>query len=94
MPIDARLMIEVDGGQHHRSSSQEAERSRFRQEEGYRVLRFWNNELLSNIEGLRAKIAEALRRCHPHPTLTRPHQGGGNALTICEARVSGRVRGL
>src|SRR5215472_7627904 len=35
--------------------------------EGYRVLRFWNNEALKNPEGMRTAIAENLRRGHPHP---------------------------
>jgi very-short-patch-repair endonuclease len=65
---DARLIIELDGGQHD-GSSQEAERSCFLQEQGYRVLRFWNNEVLSNLEGVRATIAEDLLRHHPLPTL-------------------------
>jgi len=71
---DACVIIELDGGQHD-GSPQEAERSRFLQEEGYRILRFWNNEVLSNLEGVHAAIAEDLRRHHPHPTL--PHRGGG-----------------
>jgi very-short-patch-repair endonuclease len=71
---DARLIIEVDGGQHDVSSAQEAERIRFLQEEGYRVLRFWNNEVLSNLEGAHATIAEDLRQHYPHPT---PRRGGG-----------------
>ncbi len=71
---DGRLIIEIDGGQHQVSALQEAERTRFLQDQGYRVLRFWNNEVLSNLEGVRATIAENLR-CHPLPTL--PHRGGG-----------------
>jgi very-short-patch-repair endonuclease len=69
-----RLIIEIDGGQHQGSAPQEAGRTRFLQDQGYRVLRFWNSEVLSNLEGVRATIAENLR-CHPLPTL--PHQGGG-----------------
>jgi very-short-patch-repair endonuclease len=67
---DARLIIEIDGGQHQVSAPQEAERTRFLQDQGYRVLRFWNNEVQSNLEGVRATIAENLRG-HPLPTL--PH---------------------
>jgi very-short-patch-repair endonuclease len=63
---DARLIIEIDGGQHDRSSSGEAKRARFLQDQGYRMLRFWNNEVLSNLEGVHAMIAEDLRH-HPHP---------------------------
>jgi very-short-patch-repair endonuclease len=56
----ARLIIEIDGGQHQGSAPQEAERTRFLQDQGYRVLRLWNNEVLSNLEGVRATIAETL----------------------------------
>jgi very-short-patch-repair endonuclease len=72
---EARLIIEIDGGQHDASAPQEAERSRFLQGEGYRILRFWNNEVLSNLEGVYATIVDNLRRHLPHPTL--PHRGGG-----------------
>src|SRR5271170_6039218 len=41
----ARLIIEVDGGQHDASSLQEVERSRFLKTQGYRVLRFWNHDI-------------------------------------------------
>jgi very-short-patch-repair endonuclease len=72
---EARLIIEVDGGQHDALSSPEAERSRFLRNEGYWVLRFWNHEVLANPEGAHAMIIEHLRQQHPHPTL--PHRGGG-----------------
>jgi very-short-patch-repair endonuclease len=70
---DAGLIIELDGGQHG-GSQQEAERSRFLQGQGF-FLRFWNNEVLSNPEGVHATIAEDLRLHHPLPPL--PHRGGG-----------------
>ena len=63
---DARLIIEIDGGQHDRSSPAETKRTRFLEDQGYRILRFWNNEVLSNLEGVCAMIARALRP-HPHP---------------------------
>jgi very-short-patch-repair endonuclease len=69
----ARLVIEVDGGQHEPSSLQEAERSRFLKSQGYRVLRFWNHEILENPDGVHAMIVGHLRD-HPHPTLL--HRGG------------------
>ena len=71
----ARLIVEIDGGQHDRLSPSEAEQSLFLHIEGYRVLRFWNNEVLVNLEGVHHTIAEALRRITPTQTL--PHQGGG-----------------
>ena len=71
----ARLIVEIDGGQHDRSSIREAARTEFLQNEGYRVLRFWNNEVLENLDGVRETIVDELSRITPTPTL--PHQGGG-----------------
>src|SRR6266478_885548 len=71
----ARLIIEIDGGQHDPSSELEASRARLLESEGYRVLRFWNNEVLDNPGGARTVIVEDLRRVTPTQTL--PHRGGG-----------------
>jgi very-short-patch-repair endonuclease len=62
---DVRLIVEVDGGQHDRSSPLEAERSEFLQNEGYRILRLWNNEILENLEGVHHTIADALAESPP-----------------------------
>jgi very-short-patch-repair endonuclease len=64
---EARLIVEIDGGQHDPSSAPAASRTRFLESERYRLLRFWNNEVLDNPEGARIVIAERLRRVHPHP---------------------------
>jgi very-short-patch-repair endonuclease len=71
----ARLIVEIDGGQHDLSSEEEASRTRFLESEGYRVLRFWNNEVLDNPEGVHSVIAETLHQVTPTQTL--PLQGGG-----------------
>ena len=72
---EARLIIEVDCGQHDRSLCGEAERTEFLQNEGYRVLWFWNNEILANLDGVHFRIADELSCITPHPAL--PHRGGG-----------------
>ena len=72
---EARLIVEIDGGQHDRSSPREAERSGFLQDQGYRILRFWNNEVLANLDGVHETIAADLGGITPTQTL--PHQGGG-----------------
>ncbi len=72
---EARLIVEIDGGQHERSSPREAERSGLLQNEGYRILRFWNTEVLANLDGVHETIAIALGRITPTQTL--PHRGGG-----------------
>ena len=70
----ARLIVEIDGGRHYRSS-REAGRRGFLQTQGYRILRFWNNEVLANLDGVHQTIAEELGRITPTQTL--PHRGGG-----------------
>jgi very-short-patch-repair endonuclease len=52
---ERRLIIEVDGGQHNESTADEI-RDRRLTEEGYRVLRFWNNDVLGNMEGVLTTI--------------------------------------
>ena len=49
---EKRIVIEVDGGQHTIEKNKDAERDKWLNEQGYKVLRFWNNEVLTNIEGV------------------------------------------
>ena len=53
-----KLIIEVDGGQH--TPEVDASRTAFLESQGYRVLRFWNNEVLRNPNGAWRLIADAL----------------------------------
>jgi very-short-patch-repair endonuclease len=62
----ARLVIEVDGGQ-HAESPRDARRDRWLAQNGFRVLRFWNNEVLQNLEGVWTVIFETLEQAPPHP---------------------------
>lgn len=71
---EARLIIEVDGGQHALAGN-DIERTEFLESEGYRVLRFWNNEVLANLAGVYDAIVGELAPITP--TLTLPHRGGG-----------------
>lgn len=59
--IEHRLAIEVDGGQ-HADSEADHRRTPWLESQGWRVLRFWNNEILSNTEGGVATILRALER--------------------------------
>ena len=56
-----RLIIEVDGGQ-HADDAKDVERDRRLAAVGYRVLRFWNNDVLSQTDTVLETICEALRR--------------------------------
>lgn len=63
---EERIVIEVDGGQH--TAEGDAERTRVIEDEGYRVVRFWNHDVLGNAGGVWSVIDTALQRTHPHPT--------------------------
>lgn len=58
--IEARLAIEVDGGQHNELQSHDNQRTAWLEVQGWRVLRFWNNEVLQNIEGVLGEVVNAL----------------------------------
>ncbi|MEJ5976183.1 endonuclease domain-containing protein [Novosphingobium sp. PS1R-30] len=60
----ARLIVEVDGGQH--SAAVDAQRTALLESMGYRVARYWNHEVLENIEGVLRALEVALG--HPHPS--------------------------
>ena len=55
---EAKLVVEVDGGQH---AEEDDTRSNWLRMRGYRVIRFWNNDMLANTEGVVLGILEALR---------------------------------
>ncbi|TMJ61204.1 MAG: endonuclease domain-containing protein, partial [Alphaproteobacteria bacterium] len=57
--LEARLVIEADGGQHNRPGEHDPRDADLRAQ-GWRVLRFWNNEILENRGGVLERIAEAL----------------------------------
>lgn len=57
--FEARLIVEVDGGQ-HADSPRDQYRDRWFTANRFRVLHFWNNEVLSNLEGVMTVLAEAL----------------------------------
>jgi crossover junction endodeoxyribonuclease RuvC len=49
---DLKLTVEIDGGQHAQRVEQDAARTRVLEESGYHVVRFWNHDVLRNIEGV------------------------------------------
>jgi very-short-patch-repair endonuclease len=61
---ERRLVIEVDGGQ-HATDPRDVARDRWLAEHRYRVLRFWNNDVLRNIDGVLETIALALEGQDP-----------------------------
>ncbi|MBI4229134.1 MAG: endonuclease domain-containing protein [Deltaproteobacteria bacterium] len=58
--LEKRLIVEVDGGQHSEQVAYDAERGEWLEAQGFRVLRFWNQEVLKEIEVVKEVIAKAL----------------------------------
>ncbi len=54
---EAKLVVEVDGGQH---ADDGETRTRWIEAQGYRLIRFWNNDVLANTEGVLSTILDAL----------------------------------
>ena len=68
----ARLIVELDGGQHSERTSEDAERTKSLEAMGYLVVRFWNNDVLRNTDGVLESILDTLNKLtpvppHPHP---------------------------
>lgn len=72
---EKRLVIECDGGQHASQVDQDQKRDRWLVIQGFKVLRFWDHEVLQNTEAILESIWTA---CHPdHPPLSPlPSKGG------------------
>ena len=68
----ARLVIELDGGQHDWQRAADERRTRYIEARGYRVLRFWNHDVLGNMDGVLQVIQSAVT-----PTPDPSPQGGG-----------------
>ena len=66
---ERRIVIEVDGGQHNESAADVVRDQRLR-EKGYRVLRFWNNEVLGNLDGVVTQIQTELAETPLTPPLS------------------------
>ncbi|MFO7583727.1 MAG: DUF559 domain-containing protein [Anaerolineales bacterium] len=58
--IKKRLVIELDGGQHLEQADYDQERTEFLQSKSYRVLRFWNNDVLNDLDGVITTIQNSL----------------------------------
>jgi very-short-patch-repair endonuclease len=63
--LEYALVIELDGGQHATQVEADQNRTIFLEQNGYTVLRFWNHEVLQNIEAVVTQITEALKNPHP-----------------------------
>jgi very-short-patch-repair endonuclease len=70
-----KLGVEFDGGHHHDQLPQDASRTAYLEQKGWRVIRLWNSEVLANVDGATEHILSATAEClggiHPQPLPSR-----------------------
>jgi len=71
---EKKIIIELDGGQHSEESGNDQERDEWLRSQGFRVLRFWNNDVLSQTEEILEII---LKKCLESPSPSSPPIKGG-----------------
>ena len=73
--FEKKIIIELDGGQHNFEKQKDLSRDAWLRSQGFRILRFWNNDVMQNCGGV---LQEVLKQIDPPPSL--PHEGGGNKI--------------
>jgi very-short-patch-repair endonuclease len=74
--FERKLVIELDGSQHSEEVVYDLERSAWLQEQGFRILRFWHNQVFNETDGVKEAIIAALNNPSYTPHLNPPPQGG------------------
>ena len=64
----AKLVVELDGGHHALQAGRDAERTRVIEAHGYTVIRFWNNDVLENIDGVLETLSQELANARGRQT--------------------------
>ncbi|HEX5124294.1 MAG TPA: endonuclease domain-containing protein [Rhodanobacteraceae bacterium] len=70
--LERRIVVELDGSQHVDATTYDEKRSRFLQLAGFRVLRFWNNEVFGEMDGVLEVIRRELVACDENPSPPNP----------------------
>jgi very-short-patch-repair endonuclease len=83
---EARLVVEVDGTQHADRDDYDRARSAYLKREGFRVGRFWNNQVMEELEGVLAAILAILEDRVPSPSRRAPRAGSLHRGGECQDR--------
>ncbi len=93
--FQTRLIVEADGGQHNEQTEYDTLRDNWLRSQGFNVLRFWNNDILTNTESVLAVILDACSKYVESPSpqpLSREGRGAKGAGDI-QAHVANMARG-
>ncbi|HJV65438.1 MAG TPA: endonuclease domain-containing protein [Geomonas sp.] len=75
--LEKKLIVEVDGGQHNQQAEDDQKRSEALAKAGFTVLRFWNNEVLQELDAVMERILLVAEGLQPHPHPGPPLEGEG-----------------
>jgi len=75
--LSRKLLIELDGGQHAEAIVYDEDRTKFLEAKGYRVIRFWNNEMLLETEAVLQRIYEEVSKVAESPSPQPSPSGRG-----------------
>src|SRR5262249_47493751 len=99
---ERRLIIEVDGAQHNEPENvaRDEERSAYLRSRGYRILRFWNNDVLKNIDGVMEAIFAVMHQNEesppplppPHRAKMRGGRGTERPSRVANSSAASRIR--
>jgi adenine-specific DNA-methyltransferase len=83
LSYEKKLIVELDGGQHVEKAAYDERRTQFLEKQGYQVVRFWDNDVLKNMEGVLLKLARIceLNGPHPRPLPSSSRTGEGMDVT-------------
>ena len=76
--VERQLIIELDGGQHAEQVAYDQHRDQWLRSQGYTVLRFWNNEVMGNLEGVLEQVRITLDLNSLSPPAPLPQMGEGS----------------
>ena len=76
-----RLVVERDGGHHAAQVQKDERRTQIIAQHGYQILRFWDNEVLKNIEAVLQAIFSFMQNPHPNPLPERERELSNSSLT-------------
>jgi very-short-patch-repair endonuclease len=83
---ERKLIVELDGGQHHQQQERDITRTQILEAMGYLVLRFWNNDIIGNTQGVLEEILRTLGSDHAPLTPTLTPRGRGSRLSLARDR--------
>ena len=77
--LEAKVIVELDGGQHAQHVGYDEQRDRLIEAQGFRILRFWDNQVFLETQAVLEQIMRALESPAPHPDLS-PQAGDKGTL--------------